>query len=64
MKQLRRIIVLVFLHKSFEFFGPKFILISFISLSVASTKRLAAILQISVLSYSPLDGYNSLIRQI
>jgi hypothetical protein len=33
------------------FFGTEFILISLISLSVTSTKRLAAILQISVLLY-------------
>jgi hypothetical protein len=45
-------------HKSFVFFGTEFILIS---LSVTSTKRLAAILQISVLLYSPVGEYNCLI---
>jgi hypothetical protein len=45
-------------------FGTEFILISLISLSVTSTKWLAAILQISVLLYSPVGEYNSLIRQI
>ena len=59
---LRRIIVLVFLHKSCVFFGTEFILISLIFLSVTSTKQLAANLKISVLLYS-LVG-NSLIRQI
>ena len=43
---------------SVPIFGTEFILISLISLSVTSTKRLAAILKISVLEY------NSLIRQI
>jgi hypothetical protein len=55
---------LVFLHKSFVFFGTEFILISLISLSVTSTKRPAAILKTSVLLYSPEGEYNSLIRQI
>ena len=45
-------------------FGTEFILISLISLSVTSTKRLAAILKISVLLYSLVGEYNSLIRQI
>ena len=44
--------------------GTEFILISLISLSVTSTKRLAAILKISVLLYSSVGEYNSLIRQI
>jgi hypothetical protein len=35
-------------------FGTEFILISLISLSVTSTERLTAILQISVLLYSPV----------
>jgi hypothetical protein len=48
-----------FLHKSF--FWTEFILISLISSSVTSTKRLAAILQISIL---PVGDYNSLIRQM
>ena len=56
--------VIVFLHKSFVFFGTEFILISLISLSVTATKRLAAILKISVWFYSPVGEYNSLIRQI
>jgi hypothetical protein len=38
-------------------FGTEFILISLISLSVTSTKRLAAILKISVLLYSPVGEY-------
>jgi hypothetical protein len=61
---LKRIIVLVFLHKSFVFLGTEFIFISLISLSVTSTERLAAILEISVLLFSPVGEYNSLIRKI
>ena len=45
-------------------FGTEFILISLISLLVTFTKRLAAILKISVLLYSPVSKYKSLIRQI
>ena len=41
------------------FFGTEFILISLISLSVTSTKRLAAILKISVLLYSPVGEKNT-----
>ena len=44
------------------FFGTEFILILLISLSVTSTKRLAAIFQISVLLYSLVGEYNSLIN--
>jgi hypothetical protein len=43
-------------------FGTEFILISLIFLSVTSTKRLAAILQISVLLYSPVGEYNSFLQ--
>jgi hypothetical protein len=46
------------------FFWSEFILISLISLSLTSTKRLAAILKISILLYSPVGEYNRLIRQI
>jgi hypothetical protein len=35
-----------------------------ISLTISSTKRLAAILKISTLLYSAVGEYNSLIRQI
>ena len=42
------------------FLGLKVILISLISLSVTSTKWLAAILKISVLLYSPVGEYNIL----
>ena len=45
---------LLYFYKSFVVFGTEFILISLISLSVTSTKQLAAILQISVLLYSPV----------
>ena len=38
------------------FFGTEFILISLICLSVTSTKRLTAILKISVLLYSPTSN--------
>jgi hypothetical protein len=38
----------------------EFIVISLISKSVTSAKRLAAILQILVLLYSPVGEYNSL----
>ena len=54
----------IFFSQVFCVFGTEFILISLISLSVTSTKRLAAILKISVLLYSPVSEYNSLIRQI
>ena len=45
----------------FVFFETEFILIS---LSVNFHKTVAAILKISVLLYSPVGEYNSLLRQI
>jgi NADH:ubiquinone oxidoreductase subunit 3 (subunit A) len=45
-------------------FGPEFVLISLISLSVTYRKQLTAILKISILLYLPVGEYNSLIRQI
>jgi hypothetical protein len=44
------------------FLGTEFILISLISLSVTSTKRLAAILKISVSLYSPVGEYNRYVK--
>jgi hypothetical protein len=51
-------------RKSLVFFGPAFILISLISLSITSTKRLAVILQISVLLLTCIGECKSLNNQI
>jgi hypothetical protein len=50
----------------FVFFGLDCIYfnLAYFFISITSTKRLAAILKISVLLYSPVGEYNSLIRQI
>ena len=51
--------------QAFMFFQTEFILISLISLSVNFHKTgIAAILKISVLLYSPVGEYNSILRQI
>jgi hypothetical protein len=52
---------LVISYKSFVFWGDRIYFNFVIYLSVTSTKRPAAILQISVLLYSPAGEYLSLI---
>ena len=56
--------MLVFLHKSFVFFGTEFILISLISLSVNFHKMTRRHFANFGLLYSPVGEYSILIRQI
>jgi hypothetical protein len=60
MEELFRIIVIVF----WVFWDWIYFNFAYFFVSITSTKQLAAILKISVLLYSPVGEYKSLIRQI